>query len=93
MQNHFGEIAGILTALFWTVTAMAFESAGKKVGSLSVNLIRLVMAFFLIGIYSWIARRSFCLGDFYIGQKKVKRRNKKVKRNHRISDADYDKKS
>lgn len=59
MQNHFGEIAGILTAVFWTVTSLAFESAGKKVGSLSVNLIRLVMAFFFIGIYSWIARGFF----------------------------------
>ena len=59
MQNHFGEIAGVLTAVFWTVTSLAFESAGKKVGSLSVNLIRLVMAFFFIGIYSWIARGFF----------------------------------
>jgi drug/metabolite transporter (DMT)-like permease len=59
MQNHFGEIAGVLTAVFWTVTSLAFESAGKKVGSLSVNLIRLVIAFFFIGIYSWIARGFF----------------------------------
>lgn len=59
MQNHFGEIAGVLTAVFWTVTSLAFESAGKKVGSLSVNLIRLVMAFFFIGTYSWIARGFF----------------------------------
>lgn len=59
MQNYFGEIAGLLTAVFWTVTSMAFESAGKKVGSLAVNLIRLVMAFFFIGVYSWIARGFF----------------------------------
>lgn len=59
MQNHFGEIAGILTAVFWTITSMAFESAGKKVGSLAVNLIRLVMAFFFIGFYSLIARGFF----------------------------------
>ena len=59
MENHFGEIAGVLTAVFWTITALAFESAGKKVGSLAVNLIRLVMAFFLIGIYSWVVRGFF----------------------------------
>ena len=59
MQNHFGEIAGILTAVFWTITSLAFESAGKKVGSLAVNLIRLVIAFFFIGIYSWIMRGFF----------------------------------
>lgn len=63
MQNHFGEIAGVLTAVFWTVTSLAFESAGKKVGSLSVNLIRLVMAFFFIGTYSWIARGFFFPSD------------------------------
>lgn len=63
IQNYFGEIAGILTAVFWTVTSLAFESAGKKVGSLSVNLIRLVMAFFFIGIYSWVARGFFFPSD------------------------------
>ncbi len=59
MGSYFGEIAGILTAVFWTVTSMAFESAGKKVGSLAVNLIRLIIAFFLIGFYSLIARGFF----------------------------------
>lgn len=63
MQNHFGELAGVLTAIFWTVTSLAFASAGKKVGSLSVNLIRLVIAFFLIGIYSWFARGLFFPSD------------------------------
>jgi drug/metabolite transporter (DMT)-like permease len=63
MQNHFGEIAGVLTAVFWTVTSLAFESAGKKVGSLAVNLIRLVMAFFFIGIYSYVVRGFFFPSD------------------------------
>ena len=63
MHNYFGEIAGLLTAVFWTVTSMAFESAGKKVGSLAVNLIRLVMAFFLLGLYSWISRGVFIPTD------------------------------
>lgn len=53
---YFGEIAALLTAVFWTVTSMAFESAGKKVGSLAVNLIRLVIAFFIYAIYMQIAR-------------------------------------
>ncbi|MCG6190439.1 DMT family transporter [Maribellus maritimus] len=63
MQQYFGEIAGILTAVFWTVTSLAFESAGKKVGSLAVNLIRLVMAFFFIGFYSWFSRGFFFPSD------------------------------
>lgn len=57
--NHIGEYAALLTAVFWTITALAFESASKKVGSLSVNLIRLSLAFFFLGIYAWIARGMF----------------------------------
>lgn len=55
-MNYFGEIAALLTAVFWTVTSMAFESAGKKVGSLSVNLIRLVIAFFIYAVYTQLSR-------------------------------------
>ncbi len=39
-QSHFGEIAALLTAVFWTVTSMSFEAAGKRIGSLTVNLLR-----------------------------------------------------
>jgi drug/metabolite transporter (DMT)-like permease len=58
-QSHIGEYAALLTAVFWTITAVAFESAGKKIGSLSTNLIRLFLAFIFIGIYSSITRGSF----------------------------------
>jgi len=56
MQQYFGEIAAVLTAVFWTVTSMSFESAGKKVGSLSVNLIRLVLAFVIYCILNYFRR-------------------------------------
>lgn len=56
---YFGEIAALLTAVFWTVTSMSFESAGKKVGSLSVNLIRLVLAFFIYGVVNYFRRGLF----------------------------------
>ena len=55
-MNYFGEITALLTAFFWTVTSMAFESAGKRVGSLSVNLIRLVIAFFMYAVYTQLTR-------------------------------------
>ncbi len=45
MQHYIGESAALLTALFWTITALSFEAAGNKVGSLAVNLWRLVIAF------------------------------------------------
>ncbi|MEA4961007.1 DMT family transporter [Lutispora sp.] len=56
MQSHIGEMAALVTAICWTINAIAFESAGKKVGSMSVNYIRLFIAFFLLGICSFISR-------------------------------------
>lgn len=54
MNQYFGELAALVTAIFWTITALAFESAGKKVGSLSVNIIRLSLAFIYLGVLSLI---------------------------------------
>ncbi len=47
MEAYYGELAALATAFFWTVTALSFEVAGKRVGALSLNLIRLLtgMAF------------------------------------------------
>lgn len=59
MTTHIGELAALATAVCWTATAIAFESAGKKVGSLAVNYIRLFIAFILIGIYTTITRGLF----------------------------------
>lgn len=59
LQTHLGEIAALATALCWTITAVVFESAGKKVGSLSVNYIRLIIAFLLIGIFTLFSRGMF----------------------------------
>ncbi len=49
----------MLTAVCWTVTAMAFESAGKRVGALSLNLIRLVIGLVFLSIYNAIANDGF----------------------------------
>ncbi len=58
-MNYLGEFSALLTALFWTVTSLSFESAGKRVGSLPVNLIRLVIAFFIYAVYLKITRGMF----------------------------------
>ena len=55
-QSHLGEMAALATALCWTITAVAFESAGKRVGSISVNLIRLVIALLLISVFNLFTR-------------------------------------
>ena len=54
--THKGELAALITAFFWAITAIAFESAGKKIGSLQVNIIRLTMAFIFLSIFSWVSR-------------------------------------
>lgn len=54
--NHIGEIAALAVAFFWTITALSFESAGKKVGSLAVNLIRLFIGFFFLSMFSFFYR-------------------------------------
>jgi len=59
LGQYFGEFAALLTAVFWTVTSLSFESAGKKVGSLQVNLIRLVIAFFIYGTISYFRIGTF----------------------------------
>ena len=55
-QSHLGEIAALATALCWTISAVAFESAGKKVGSISVNLLRLFIALALISVFNLVTR-------------------------------------
>jgi drug/metabolite transporter (DMT)-like permease len=59
MAAYFGEIAALLTAVFWTITSLSFESAGKKVGSIPVNLIRLMMAFLIYGAVNYFRRGLF----------------------------------
>lgn len=56
VQQHYGELAALLTAIFWTVTALAFESASIRVGSLSVNILRLFTGFFFLSMYTLISR-------------------------------------
>lgn len=58
IQQYLGELAALLTAACWTVTAMAFESAGKRVGALSLNLIRLVMGLIFLTIYNIIINQE-----------------------------------
>lgn len=56
MQSHLGEIAALLTAICWTLNAIAFESAGKKIGSLSLSYLRLFIAFFFLCIFAFFSR-------------------------------------
>jgi drug/metabolite transporter (DMT)-like permease len=56
--DRLGELAALGTAVCWTITAMSFESAGKRVGSLTVNLLRLAIAALFFAVYSLILKGS-----------------------------------
>src|SRR5665647_1278949 len=59
-ENHLGEFAALLTALFWTITALSFESASHRIGSVAVNILRLVIGFAFLSVFNLI-RRGFIL--------------------------------
>jgi drug/metabolite transporter (DMT)-like permease len=56
MQNYYGELAALFTAFMWTVSSMAFEAAGKRIGSLSLNILRLLMALLFISAMNYFSR-------------------------------------
>lgn len=58
MNQHFGEIISLIVAVSWTLTALSFEYASKKVGSLSLNIIRLIMAMVMLGIFLLVVTGS-----------------------------------
>lgn len=56
--SHLGEIAALTTAICWSFTSLSFEAASKRIGSLQVNFIRLVLAFILLTVYNGIFRHQ-----------------------------------
>lgn len=68
ISNHLGEIFALLTAIFWTITALAFESASLKLGSVVVNLIRLILGFLFLCSYTYIIRGKLLPVDATVEQ-------------------------
>jgi drug/metabolite transporter (DMT)-like permease len=62
-MNYTGEFAALAVAIFWTITALAFEKASFKIGSLAVNIIRLYMGFTFLSLFTWIHRGSLLPTD------------------------------
>lgn len=58
-MNFLGEISALVVAICWTLSALFFEKAGRKIGSLSVNIIRLVWAFLLLGVTLLFTKHTF----------------------------------
>ncbi len=56
VQTHIGELIALGTAVCWTATGLAFQQATRRAGSLSVNIIRLLLAFAVYAIVSFFIR-------------------------------------
>ena len=55
-MKHPGELAALLTAVFWTITALAFEAASRKIGSMVVNILRLIVGFLFLTTFVYYYR-------------------------------------
>ena len=68
-----GVAAGLGTAVLWTITAVCFEAASKRLGSLATNVLRMVMAVGLFAVLSLLRSGRLCPPDlsgdawFYLG--------------------------
>ncbi len=55
-MGHIGEIYGLITAFFWMITSLSFEVATRKFGALTVNFLRLALAFFFLSVFEYFVR-------------------------------------
>lgn len=56
MSAHLGELAALGTSLCWAATAVIFAEASARLGSLVVNVLRLVMAFGMLALVGAVTR-------------------------------------
>ncbi len=49
-----GELAALATAFLWSWTSVFFTIAGRQIGSVAVNRLRLLLAVILLGITHWV---------------------------------------
>jgi drug/metabolite transporter (DMT)-like permease len=56
INQHLGEFAALLTAVFWTITSLSFEFASNKIGSVAVNILRLIIGFAFLCVFNLVRR-------------------------------------
>lgn len=54
MMNFYGEIAALLTAVCWSFNSVVFTRAGKRVGAVTVNIMRLWIAVPALALLHWL---------------------------------------
>ena len=53
---HIGELAALTAAFCWCLNSIAFETAGRRAGSLAVTYLRIFVAFPLLALSAWLSR-------------------------------------
>ncbi len=53
-MQHLGEIIALVVAMSWTVTALFADKASHRLGSMSANVIRLVLATLFLALILWV---------------------------------------
>jgi drug/metabolite transporter (DMT)-like permease len=54
MTSFYGEIAALLTAVCWSFNSVVFTQAGKRVGAVTVNTMRLWIAVPILALLHWL---------------------------------------
>ena len=50
LDIYIGPAAGVATSMLWTGTSLLFTAAARRVGTTTVNFLRLAMAVVLLGV-------------------------------------------
>lgn len=53
-MNYLGETLSLVVAVSWTVTALFADKASHRLGSMTANVIRLVLASLFLGLLLWV---------------------------------------
>lgn len=56
LSDYTGQLAALGAAALWACTPLAIEGAARRIGSLTVNLVRLVFAFGFLCLAGWLSR-------------------------------------
>ena len=56
LRDHLGELAALTTATCWAFSSLAFTRAGRRIGALALNLVRLGFALVFSAILGLVAR-------------------------------------
>ena len=54
VSSYFGEIIALVVAISWTATALFADVASHRLGSLPLNLIRMVLSWLFLSVMLWI---------------------------------------